>query len=105
LTALASEEDDQLNLFKNYKAIESLLSGRRWLFSAIVKEIPEMIFHHVNWNHYCGAFIDENGIVDYARDNHHPGRAHHEKMAKAYWDKLEQLGWLEALAGLSLKDA
>lgn len=86
-----SEPDDQLNLCRNYSWIEDLSRGRQLLFSAIQKEVLLMIDRRVDWNRYAGSLIEKNFPYDKARDNHHPGKESHRRLAQAYIRKLQEL--------------
>jgi hypothetical protein len=91
--ALSSPFDDQLNFFKNYKAVESLLAGRQWLFSHIRPQEFEPIAAHVNLSRYAGPLL----IVDRARDGGHPGPESHRRLAELYWAKFNEHGGLSEL--------
>jgi hypothetical protein len=79
--ALSSPFDDDLNLFRNYKAIESLLTHRFWLFSAINRSDFNRINSHAEFERYVGPLHE----VDKARDWAHPGPKSHEALAECYW--------------------
>jgi hypothetical protein len=84
LAALTSPSDDDLNLFRNYKAIEALLTTRAWMFSSIHSTEFEGIEEHVARAHYVGSMPQ----ADRARDGCHPGPKSHQKLADAYWERF-----------------
>jgi hypothetical protein len=90
--ALCSPFDDQLNFLKNYKAVESLLAGRQWLFSHIKPQEFEPVAAHLNLSRYAGPLL----IVDRGRDGGHPGPESHRRLAENYWAKFTELGGLGA---------
>jgi hypothetical protein len=81
---LTSPYDDELNFFRNYKAVEALLSGRRWLFSTTDPESMDMLKGHENRDNYAGNFAWH----DKARDIVHFGPRSHEVLARSYWEKF-----------------
>ncbi len=99
LAALASPADDDLNLYRNYKSVESLLAGRFWLYSTIAHPLrpgsPDearwgplvRIRHHVDPARYAGT-LDR---LDLARDGAHPGPASHRELAARYWARCLEL--------------
>jgi hypothetical protein len=89
---LSSEFDDQLNFFKNYKAVEHLLSGRLWLYSRRVgKEFDamaaEVMAAHMDLRRFAGRLP----LVDRGRDGGHPGPKSHRQLADLYWAKFVEL--------------
>jgi hypothetical protein len=87
--ALSSQFDDQLNFFKNYKAMEQLLSGRLWLYSRRVgKEFDalaaEVMAVHMDLRRFAGRLP----LVDRGRDGGHPGPESHRQLADLYWAKF-----------------
>jgi hypothetical protein len=94
--ALTSPYNDQLNFYKNYKAIELLLAGRCWLYSAINPREIEPVADHTDRSRFVGAFR----AVDRARDGGHPGPGSHEALSALYWEKLVATGAIESLKGL-----
>jgi hypothetical protein len=81
--ALSSPYDDQFNLFKNYQAIDRLLSNRHWLFSTSDPEGLEGIMDHVDVRRFAGALT----VLDNARDHLHPGAESHADLAARYWER------------------
>lgn len=96
--ALSSPHDDEVNLFRNYKGIESLLSTRCWLFSAIVPRSIEKLSGHIRRENYVGEFC----VIDKARDNAHPGPKSHQYLADAYWKSFLALKSSQDLAACKL---
>jgi hypothetical protein len=84
--ALSSPYDDELNFFRNYKAVESLLTDRFWLYSLSRPAEIARIMCHLDASRYVGAL----GELDRARDGRHPGPASHEKLSELYWDRFCQ---------------
>ena len=80
--ALCSPPDDVLNLFRNYKAVEALLSGRVWLFSAIQSDAFDSLISYVDRTHYVGYL----SAIDLARDHAHPGALSHLSLSELYWE-------------------
>jgi hypothetical protein len=93
LAALNSPFDDQLNFFKNYKAVEFLLAGRPWLFSHIRPQEFEPVTPYMNLSRYAGHLL----TIDRARDGGHPGPESHRRLAGLYWEKFIELGGLSQL--------
>ena len=88
MAALASRHDDQLNFFRNYKSVASLLAGRRWLFSHVRPEEFAPIAAHLDLSRFVGPLL----IVDRARDGRHPGPESHGRLADLYWEKFSDPG-------------
>jgi hypothetical protein len=103
--ALASDKDDTLNLFRNYKAIESLLSDRDWLFSAPNNHSLDRLGRHHAKARFVGGLHPLDGIKDFARDNFHPGAAHHRELADSYLDRIETMGIRARLQALANQNA
>jgi len=97
IAALSSPFDDQLNFFKNYKAVEFLLAGRPWLFSHISPLEIEPVVPYVDLSRFAGPLL----AVDRARDGGHPGPESHRRLAKDYWEKFTELGGLERLKSMA----
>jgi hypothetical protein len=97
LSALISPHDDLINFFKNYKLVESILSGRCWLFSHITPSDFEPIAHHMDLRRFVGQLRS----VDRARDGMHPGPESHRILAGLYWDKFIGLGGPESFGNLA----
>jgi hypothetical protein len=99
--ALTSLHDDRLNCFRNYKGIAAYLSERHWLFSESGNSLnptegaslSQLLRGHLDTLFYVGK-IEK---VDTARDHEHPGPNSHKKLADAYLQKIERLGWLTEL--------
>lgn len=96
--ALASEGAERLNLFKNYKAVEALLSSKRWLFSAAGPDVFASIDRHIDPSRFVGTLFCKGLIRDFARDHQHPGPKMHERLAQLYWQALVARGWIERFA-------
>ena len=89
LQSLSSQPDDDLNLFRNYRSIETLLHDRLWLFSTISSGGSyagqlDRIASHIDFNRYAGALSDH----DLARDWCHPGPLSHAVLAEGYWKRF-----------------
>ncbi len=86
--ALTSPYDDCLNFFRNYKAIESLLDRRLWLFSHIQSEkfLPPLA-DHLDHTRFVGTL----NFLDRARDMFHPGVQSHRQLYEAYWQRFVDL--------------
>ncbi len=82
--ALASDHDDRLNSFRNYRSVNALLSNRCWLFSASDPGVISCILDHVAKDRYAGVL--EN--IDKARDHAHPGPGCHADLADRYWERF-----------------
>jgi hypothetical protein len=87
---LTSPYDDELNFFRNYKAVEALLSDRCWLFSTSVKKTLDRLNGHANLTNYVGDLV----FLDKARDQVHAGPKSHESLATAYWERFLLRGGL-----------
>jgi hypothetical protein len=94
IAALSSPFDDQLNLFKNYKAIECLLAGQFWIYSHISPNEIEPITHHFDRMRYAGPLQ----TIDRARDHGHPGPESHRRLAELYWAKFIEMNGREQIA-------
>jgi len=92
--ALSSPYDDQLNFYKNYKAIELILAGRCWLYSHIKPHELEPLAAHVDARRYAGPLR----FVDRARDGGHAGPESHRILADLYWERFVAIGGPETLA-------
>jgi hypothetical protein len=100
--ALCSPFDDQLNFFKNYKAVELILAGRCWLYSQIKPQESLPIVAHMDLRRFVGPFQ----IVDRARDGEHPGPESNRSLAELYWNKFVEILGLESLREQSfMRDA
>ena len=98
--ALGSTFDDQLNFFRNYKSIESLLKGRCWLFSVPCYAVLKSAADHIDRHRYVG----ELPHLDKARDlAGHPGPESHRRFAELYWTKFMELGGLVPLEEETIK--
>jgi len=89
--ALSSPYDDNLNYYRNYKAVEYALANRCWLYSQ-----PEWLPApaYLDRDHWAGPLCS----VDKARDGDHPGPASHRVLGALYWDKFVARGGLEIVA-------
>ena len=88
--ALSSPLDDELNFFKNYKAVECLLNrfGCQWFYSYAKAQKTESGTSPVDLHRCVGAIQ----VLDRARDNGHPGPESHRRLAELYWVKFNELG-------------
>jgi len=92
--ALSSPFDDELNLFQNYKAIESLLHDRLWLYSFVFhRSFMKHVAPHTDPDRFIGHFLK----FDDARDGIHPGPKSHEVMYASYWNKFVEMNGVEAM--------
>jgi hypothetical protein len=82
--ALCSPHDDILNLFRNYKAIERLLSRRLWLYSATQSDAFDALTGHMDRSRYVGYL----STIDLARDHAHPGPLSHADLLERYWNRF-----------------
>jgi hypothetical protein len=96
--ALSSSYDDQLNFFKNYKAVGLLLAGRCWLYSNMKNHAIEPVAAHMDLDRYVGSFAH----IDKARDGVHPGPESHKNMAELFWAKFVEIGGPRSLPDLTL---
>ena len=87
---LTSPYDDELNFFRNYKAVEALLSDRCWLFSTSENKSLDRLNGHANLTNYVGDLV----YLDKARDQRHAGPKSHEALAIAYWERFLLRGGL-----------
>jgi len=92
--ALSSPPDDQLNFYRNYKALELLLANRHWLFSHIQPDDFARVVDHVDLARFVGRLTH----IDRARDKQHPGPAAHEDLFQRYWARFVERGWLQDYA-------
>jgi hypothetical protein len=92
--ALSSPFDDQLNFFRNYKAVECLLTSCQWLYSHVAPQKPESVAALMDLRRCVGSFQR----LDRARDNGHPGPESHRRVAELYWAKFSELGGLSQSA-------
>ncbi len=88
--ALSSPLDDQINFFKNYKAVECLLTGCQWLYSHRNRREIEPLANHLDLSRFAG----ELQLLDKARDHEHPGPESHRRLAEFYWTRFNELGGL-----------
>jgi hypothetical protein len=91
--ALSSTYDDRLNLFRNYKSAEALLSGRSWCFSFVNPDDVSLVREHLDRRRQA----QRHGWLDTARDHAHPGPATHRSLADLFWAAFVDSGGLEAL--------
>jgi hypothetical protein len=92
-SALSSPYDDQLNFFKNYKAVELLLAERCWLYSNFHRQEIEPVAAHMDLGRYVGSLPR----VDRARDGSHPGPESHKILAGLFWDKFVEIGGIQSI--------
>lgn len=109
LEDLASACDDDLNLYRNYKSVESLLSSRLWLYSTIAHPLHRPSARELEWGcfapfhdhldpvHYAGTLQ----LIDRARDGSHPGPGSHLELAQSCWNRLSSMGGVERLSALT----
>jgi hypothetical protein len=93
--ALTNGYDDQLNLFRNYKSVETLLADYVWLFSATnTNDLDlEPLAGHLDESHRA----KKHRFVDKARDHGHPGPETHKLLADLFWAKFLETGELAQL--------
>jgi hypothetical protein len=89
--ALASPLDDQLNFYRNYKAIECRLADCEWLYSHPYQKEIEPVASHLDLSRFAGTLQS----IDKARDHGHPGPESHRRLTDLYWAKFLELGGLE----------
>jgi len=82
--ALSSPYDDGLNLFRNYKAVASLLAHRCWLFSTIDPQALNRLEGHLDLARHAGHMP----VLDRARDGAHPGPLSHTALMESYWRRF-----------------
>jgi hypothetical protein len=72
LLALASEREDRMNLFRNYKLVELSLNAQRvqWLYSANLFKEFSSLESHIDRHRFVLPGLQ---VLDRARDNSHPG--------------------------------
>lgn len=92
--ALSSPYDDQMNFFRNYKAVEKLLADRCWMYSHPAPEEFQPIAAHLDLTRFAGDLK----IIDRARDHGHPGIESHQRLADLYWKKFLELGSLPQIS-------
>jgi hypothetical protein len=85
--ALASPFDDELNVFRNYKSIERLLSDRAWLFSTVPHPRADP-FRTLKDHFDADKYIGELPTLDLARDCSHCGPKSHQALADLYWERF-----------------
>ena len=98
LDALSSQYDDQLDFFRDYKSIESLLATRMWLFSVAKPSELSDINPHLDHTRRT----PDHTWRDVARDHAHPGPATHESIYRCFWSQFvatDGLNKLRELAG------
>jgi hypothetical protein len=93
LEALSSAFDDQLNFIRNYKWVESLLADRLWLFSMVDPRHAEPVGDHLDRSRQAGA----HRVIDWGRDDGHPGPRTHELIGNLFWEKFVETGGIERL--------
>jgi hypothetical protein len=92
--ALSSPFDDEVNFYRNYKSIESLLRDRIWLYSFIAREEMEGFKEHLDHDRCVCSFE----AVDKARDNLHPGIESHNLVYEKFWEKFVDLYGLQRVS-------
>jgi hypothetical protein len=85
--ALSSPFEDEVNFFKNYKAVERLLDGRAWLYSLTTSDDFDLMVRHLDLSRYVGKLP----AIDRARDDDHPGPESHKALAGLYWEKFVEM--------------
>jgi hypothetical protein len=91
--ALSSRHDDRLNLFRNYKSAEALLTGGRWAFSFVQPDDTQPLREHFD----ARRLARPPRSLDKARDHAHPGPLTHESLCDGYWTAFSNDGGLETL--------
>jgi hypothetical protein len=93
--ALSSSYDDQLNFYRNYKSIETILKDRAWIFSFCFTSGCDEILSWTDQSKFAGKFQ----LVDKARDGGHYGPETHKQIFENYWKKfLETYGGEQLLS-------
>ena len=88
--ALSSPLNDQINFYRNFKAVECALNGRQWFYSHPNQKEIEPLTPYININRFAGLLQP----IDKARDHGHPGPESHRRLAELYWTKFLKLGAL-----------
>jgi hypothetical protein len=91
--ALASKNDDRLNLFRNYKSAEALLTRCGWAFSFVLPDDAQPIRDHFDTRRLARP----HRSLDKARDHAHSGPLTHESLYDGYWTAFAGSGGLETL--------
>jgi len=88
--ALASEREDRMNLFKNYKLVELLLTTQRvrWLYSGNVLHEFSAIEDHIDRARFILPGLQ---LLDRGRDNSHPGIGSHLNFAEQAFQRFVEL--------------
>ncbi len=88
--ALASERDDRINLFKNYKLVELLLNAHsvKWLYSSNLFDEFSAFEEHLDRQRFILPGLQ---LLDRARDNSHPGIASNRDFAEQVLDRFVEL--------------
>ena len=93
LGALSSQYQDQLDFFRDYKSVESLLAERLWLFSVVKpSELCDIVPHLDSTRR-----TPDHTWMDVARDHAHPGPATHESIYQCFWSRFVALDGLNRL--------
>jgi hypothetical protein len=92
--SLSSAHDDELNFYRNYKSVETLLKERVWLFSFCTQAGIEPVLHFTDRSRFAGLFPK----VDKARDGGHYGPETHRQFYEGFWNKLVETYGLEQFA-------
>jgi hypothetical protein len=93
---LASENDNRLNLFRNFLSIQNLLRDRVFLFSFAYQTDPGPVSAY--FDRKCWVDRWDGDFIDSARDHAHPGPRTHRRIADLFWDKFVATGGLSAMA-------
>jgi hypothetical protein len=85
---LTSKHNDEVNFFRNYKSIESLLSTKLWLYSILNSADWDGVKEIIDETNYTGSFE----MADKARDKH-PGPLSHKLISEKYFQKFTELNF------------
>jgi hypothetical protein len=92
---LLSTKDDQVRLFRNYKAVETALYDCDWVFSLAAPEELTFAEPHLDARRRVRNLPP---WVDMARNQVGPGPAAHAMIADLYWETLGETGCLDRIA-------
>jgi hypothetical protein len=93
LFSLTNQFDDQLNFFRDHKAIQALLKNRLWCYSIAKSSELKGVAQHLDREHRAPDFKWR----DLARDNHHPGPETHRDICEGFISIFSEMKGLEHL--------
>lgn len=88
LSALSNAYDDQLNFYRNYKSIESLLAQHPWLYSFADAADAAAVMRYVDQ----ARFVEVTQGIDRARDGAHPGPQTNQAICEGFWNRFVAIG-------------